>query len=30
MNVARADNQKAAHRAALTELSHVLEGLRLR
>jgi AcrR family transcriptional regulator len=29
MNVARADNQKAAHRRALTELSHVLEGLRL-
>jgi AcrR family transcriptional regulator len=29
MNIARADNQKAAHRKALTELSHVLEGLRL-
>jgi AcrR family transcriptional regulator len=29
MNVARADNQKAAHRRALTELSHVLNGLRL-
>jgi AcrR family transcriptional regulator len=29
MSVARAGNQKAAHRAALTELSHVLEGLRL-
>jgi AcrR family transcriptional regulator len=29
MNVARADNQRAAHRKALTELSHVLEGLRL-
>ena len=29
MNVARADNQKAAHRRALTELSHVLGGLRL-
>ena len=29
MNVARADNQKAAHRKALTELSQVLEGLRL-
>jgi len=28
MNVARADNQKAAHRRALTELSHVLDGLR--
>jgi hypothetical protein len=30
MSVARAGNQKAAHRAALTELNHVLEGLRLR
>ena len=29
MNVARADNQKAAHRRALTELNHVLDGLRL-
>lgn len=29
MNVARADNQKVAHRKALTELSHVLNGLRL-
>lgn len=29
MNVARADNQKAAHRRALTELSKVLDGLRL-
>ncbi len=29
MSVARADNQKAAHRKALTELSHVLNGLRL-
>jgi AcrR family transcriptional regulator len=29
MNVARADNQKAAQRRALTELSHVLNGLRL-
>ncbi|MDT5004761.1 MAG: hypothetical protein QOJ24_1937 [Mycobacterium sp.] len=29
MSVARAGNQTAAHRAALTELSHVLEGLRL-
>jgi hypothetical protein len=29
MNVARADNQRTAHRKALTELSHVLEGLRL-
>jgi AcrR family transcriptional regulator len=29
MNVARADDQKAAHRRALTELSHVLHGLRL-
>ena len=29
MNVARADNQRAAHRKALTELGHVLEGLRL-
>jgi AcrR family transcriptional regulator len=29
MNVARADNQKAAQRRALTELSHVLDGLRL-
>jgi AcrR family transcriptional regulator len=29
MNVARAHNQKAAHRRALTELSHVLHGLRL-
>ena len=29
MSVARADNQKAAHRRALTELSHVLNGLRL-
>ena len=29
MNIARADNQKAAHRKALTELSQVLEGLRL-
>ena len=30
MSVARAGNQKIAHRAALTELNHVLEGLRLR
>jgi AcrR family transcriptional regulator len=29
MNVARAGNQKAAQRKALTELSHVLNGLRL-
>jgi AcrR family transcriptional regulator len=29
MNVARAENQKAAHRKAVTELSHVLDGLRL-
>jgi AcrR family transcriptional regulator len=29
MNVARADNQKTAQRRALTELSHVLDGLRL-
>ncbi len=29
MNVARADNQRAAHRRALTELNHVLEGLRV-
>lgn len=29
MNVARADNQTAAHRRALTELSHVLDGLRV-
>lgn len=29
MNVARADNQKAAHRRALAELSQVLQGLRL-
>lgn len=29
MSVARADSQKAAHRRALTELSHVLEGLRI-
>ena len=29
MNVARAENQKAAHRRALTELNHVLNGLRL-
>ena len=29
MNVARADNQRTAHREALNELSHVLEGLRL-
>jgi AcrR family transcriptional regulator len=29
MNVARADNQKVAQRRALTELSHVLDGLRL-
>lgn len=29
MNVARADNQRTAHRKALTELGHVLEGLRL-
>jgi hypothetical protein len=29
MNVARADNQKAAHRKAVTELGHVLDGLRL-
>ena len=29
MNIARADNQKEAHRKALTELSQVLEGLRL-
>jgi AcrR family transcriptional regulator len=29
MSVARADNQKAAHRKALTELGHVLDGLRL-
>lgn len=29
MSVARADNQKAAHHAALTELSHELNGLRL-
>ena len=29
MNVARADNQKAAHRRALTELGHVLNGLRV-
>lgn len=29
MSVARADDQKAAHRRALTELSHVLNGLRL-
>ena len=29
MNVARADDQNAAHRRALTELSHVLHGLRL-
>ena len=28
MNVARADNQKAAHRRAITELGHVLSGLR--
>lgn len=30
MSVARADDQKAAHRMALTELSQVLDGLRLR
>ncbi len=29
MNVARADNQKAAHRKALTELGRVLDGLRI-
>lgn len=29
MSVARADNQKAAHRKALTELHHVLSGLRI-
>jgi AcrR family transcriptional regulator len=29
MNVARADNQQAAHRKARTELRHVLNGLRL-
>jgi AcrR family transcriptional regulator len=29
MNVARADNQKVAQRRALTELSHILDGLRL-
>lgn len=29
MTVARADDKKAAHRSALTELSHVLNGLRL-
>ena len=29
MNVARADNQRAAHRRAVTELSHVLKGLRV-
>ena len=29
MSVARADSQKGAHRRALTELSHVLEGLRI-
>ncbi|RDH74555.1 TetR/AcrR family transcriptional regulator [Mycolicibacterium moriokaense] len=29
MNVARADNHKSAHRAALAELSRVLEGLRV-
>ena len=29
MSVARADSQKVAHRRALTELSHVLEGLRI-
>ncbi len=29
MNVARADNQKTAHRRALAELSHVLAGLRV-
>ncbi len=29
MNVARADNQKAAHRRAVTELGHVLDGLRV-
>lgn len=28
MSVARADNQKAAHRRAITELGHVLSGLR--
>ena len=28
MSVARADNQKAAHRKAITELGHVLSGLR--
>ena len=28
MNVARADNQKAAHQRAITELGHVLSGLR--
>ena len=29
MNVARADNQKAAYRKAVTELGHVMDGLRL-
>ena len=29
MNVARADNQTAAHRKAVTELGHVMDGLRL-
>jgi AcrR family transcriptional regulator len=29
MNVARADNHKAAHRRAITELGHVLRGLRV-
>ncbi len=29
MNIARADNKKTAHRRALDELSHVLNGLRL-
>ena len=29
MNVARADNQKAAFRRAVAELSHVMDGLRL-
>jgi hypothetical protein len=28
MSVARADNQKAAHRKAVTELRNVLDGLR--
>jgi AcrR family transcriptional regulator len=29
MNVARADNQKAAYRRAITELGHVMRGLRV-